>query len=505
MSTIAQTTGGADPRGTQPRTDPRAWLGLAIMSLPVLLVAMDFSVLYLAIPTITDQLEPTAAEQLWIVDIYGFLIAGLLITMGNIGDRFGRRKILLSGATLFGLASVIAAFAPNPEVLIGARALMGVGGATLLPASLSLISNMFPNLRHRSLAIGVWTACFAGGSAVGPVIGGVVLHHFWWGSIFLLNVPILLVLLVLAPRLVPEYRSGTTDPFDVLGVVLSLLGILPLVYAIKHLAADGVDAVGIVSAVIGVVAIVAFIRQQRSAKHPLLQINLFRLPAFTSAIMAALTCMMTLGALSYLTGIYLQSVLGRDVLAAALAGVPMAVAVAVFSLGASRISSLLGTRGAFVTALLFAAVGNLGLLGLGTDTPLWIYLAATTVAGVGYGIVFSLVSEVAVASAPPERAGAASGISETSFELGTSLGLALIGSLATLVFRGNSDGRDFSDTLGETLRHATQLGSDQGGDLAQTARTAFVDGLHVAVGTSAGILVVMAAVIAVVLRRRQAR
>nr|WP_253655974.1 MFS transporter [Williamsia serinedens] len=480
----------------------RTWIGLAVMCFPVLLVAMDFSVLYLAIPTITDQLAPTAAQQLWIVDIYGFLIAGLLITMGNIGDRFGRRRVLLSGAMLFGAASAVAAFAPSAAVLIGARAVMGVGGATLLPSSLSLISSMFPDARRRSLAIGIWTACFAGGSAVGPVIGGVILHHFWWGSIFLLNVPVLVALLVLAPKLVPEYRSGTSEPFDILGVVLSLAGILPVVYAVKHIASDGLDTTGVVVGVVGVAALVAFLRQQRRARHPLLQIELFRLPRFSAAVTSALTCMMTLGALSYLTGIYLQSVLGRDVLAAALAGLPMAVAVAVFSLGASTVDAVLGTRAAFVLALLAAAVGNAGLLLVGTGTPLWMYLVPTTVAGVGYGIVFSLVSEVAVGSAPPERAGAASGISETSFELGSALGLALLGSLATAVFRADDGGRGFADTLGQTLDRARAIGD---GSLASDARAAFVDGLHIAVGVSTVLLVVLAAVIAVVLRRRDPR
>ncbi|GAA2057649.1 MFS transporter [Williamsia deligens] len=502
MSTIHHTTDGDIRRDETPPPTLRTWLGLAIMCMPVLLVAMDFSVLYLAIPTITDQLAPTAAQQLWIVDIYGFLIAGLLITMGNIGDRFGRRRVLLSGAVLFGAASLVAAFAPTAAVLIGARAVMGIGGATLLPSSLSLISTMFPDLRRRSLAIGIWTACFAGGSAVGPVIGGVILHHFWWGSIFLLNVPVLLGLLVLAPRLVPEYRSGTTEPFDILGVVLSLAGILPLVYAVKHIAADGVDTTGVVAGVIGVAALVSFLRQQRRARHPLLQLELFGLPRFSAAVVSALVCMMSLGALSYLTGIYLQSVLGRDVLAAALAGLPMAIAVAMFSLGASKVDRLLGTRRAFVIALLAAAVGNGGLLLVGTDSPLWVYLATTTIAGIGYGIVFSLVSEVAVGSAPAERAGAASGISETSFELGSALGLALLGSLATAVFRADGQGRGFSETLGQTLDRARDLGDSA---LAGDARSAFVDGLHIAVGTSAVLLVVLAAVIAVVLRRRDPR
>lgn len=501
MSTIHHPA-EADVRRDAAVPTMRTWIGLAVMCFPVLLVAMDFSVLYLAIPTITDQLAPTAAQQLWIVDIYGFLIAGLLITMGNIGDRFGRRRVLLSGAMLFGAASAVAAFAPSAAVLIGARAVMGVGGATLLPSSLSLISSMFPDARRRSLAIGIWTACFAGGSAVGPVIGGVILHHFWWGSIFLLNVPVLVALLVLAPKLVPEYRSGTSEPFDVLGVVLSLAGILPVVYAVKHIASDGLDTTGVVVGVVGVAALVAFLRQQRRARHPLLQIELFRLPRFSAAVTSALTCMMTLGALSYLTGIYLQSVLGRDVLAAALAGLPMAVAVAVFSLGASKVDALLGTRAAFVLALLAAAIGNAGLLFIGTDTPLWMYLVPTTIAGVGYGIVFSLVSEVAVGSAPPERAGAASGISETSFELGSALGLALLGSLATAVFRSDDGGRGFAETLGQTLDRARAIGD---GSLASDARAAFVDGLHIAVGVSTVLLVVLAAVIAVVLRRRDPR
>ncbi|MGZ8178175.1 MFS transporter [Williamsia sp. SKLECPSW1] len=502
MSTVHHTTDDAVRRDAIPAPTARTWLGLAIMCMPVLLVAMDFSVLYLAIPTITDQLAPTAAQQLWIVDIYGFLIAGLLITMGNLGDRFGRRRVLLSGATLFGAASAVAAFAPSAAVLIAARAVMGIGGATLLPSSLSLISSMFPDARRRSMAIGIWTACFAGGSAVGPVIGGVMLHHFWWGSIFLLNVPVLLGLLVLAPRLVPEFRSRTTEPFDIVGVVLSMAGILPIVYAVKHIAADGFDGTGVVVGAVGVAALVAFLRHQRTARYPLLQIALFRLPRFSSAVASALICMMTLGALSYLTGIYLQSVLGRDVLAAALAGLPMAVAVAVFSLGASRVDALLGTRAALVIALLAAAVGNAGLLLVGTDSPLWIYLVCTTIAGVGYGIVFSLVSEVAVGSAPPERAGAASGISETSFELGSALGLALLGSLATAVFRADGEGRGFSDTLGQTLDRARAVGD---GTLLADAQSAFVDGLHIAVGASAVLLVVLAAVIAVVLRRRDPR
>ncbi|MDY6810424.1 MAG: MFS transporter, partial [Actinomycetota bacterium] len=239
--------------------DRRVWWGLAVLTLPVLLVSMDFSVLYLAIPAITDALAPTAAQQLWILDIYGFLIAGFLITMGNVGDRIGRRRVLLAGAALFGLASVIAAFAPNAAVLIAARALMGVGGATLMPSSLSLLANMFPDARDRAKAIGVWTAAFAGGSAIGPVVGGVLLHHYWWGAVFLINVPVLAVLFVAAPRLVPEYRAPVVARFDVVGVVLSLLGILPVVYAVKTMAAEGLDGGVVVIGLFGLAMLVTFL------------------------------------------------------------------------------------------------------------------------------------------------------------------------------------------------------------------------------------------------------
>lgn len=499
MATGFQTSDQRNRR--TPAADRRAWFGLAVLTLPVLLVSMDFSVLYLAIPTITDALEPSASQQLWILDIYGFLIAGLLITMGNVGDRVGRRRVLLAGAAVFGIASVIAAFAPNAAVLIAARALMGMGGATLLPSSLSLIANMFPDARDRGRAIGIWTAAFAGGSALGPVVGGFLLHHFWWGVVFLINVPVLAVLFVLGPRLIPEYRAGATGPFDVTGVVLSLAGILPLVYAVKTAASHGISLSTVIIGVFGTLMLTAFLTQQKRATAPLLDLSLFRNGRFTAAVAVALVGMMSLGGLSYLSGVYLQSVMGNDVLTAALAGLPMAVAVAAFSIGASRVAGWFGTRNAFIGSVLLAMIGNLGLLTLSTTSPIWIYLVATSIAGVGYGIQFSLVSDVVVGSVPPEHSGAASGISETSFELGTALGLALLGSLATLAFRSHSNGWSFGDTLGETLHQAEEMGA--GGDaLATAAREAFVSGMHTAAFAAAIALGVLAVFVTVAMRRR---
>ncbi|WP_327151299.1 MFS transporter [Nocardia sp. NBC_01329] len=472
------------------RAGRRAWFGLAVLLLPVLLVSMDMSVLFLALPTLTDDLDPTAAQQLWILDIYGFLIAGLLITMGNLGDRIGRRTILVAGATVFGIASALAAFAPSAEVLIAARALMGLGGATLLPSSLALISNLFPDRRQRSTAIGVWTAFFAGGSAVGPIIGGVLLHHFWWGSVFLINVPVLLVLLVFAPLLLPEHRATALGPLDLPSVILSIGGILPAVYAVKRIAESGPDIEALGGALVGVAVLVLFVRRQRRLADPLVDLALFARARFSVAIGSSTAAMMSLAGLSYLSSIWLQSVTGRDPLQAAVLGIPMAVTVFIFAVNGAAVGRVLGVRWAFVVALVLAAAGNLLVLGIGADGGTGWYVAGSAIAGIGYGIVFTLVSEVAVASVPPERAGSAVGISETSFELGNALGLALLGSLAALVFRS---GGDFAPTLGETVHH---YASDSG--LLVAARESFVNGAHASIAAGAGVLLLMGIVAFVV-------
>ncbi|MFE5474611.1 MFS transporter [Nocardia sp. NPDC056541] len=462
----------------------RAWLGLGVLLLPVLLVSMDISVLFLAMPTLTADLDPTASQQLWILDIYGFMLAGLLITMGNLGDRIGRRNILLAGAAIFGVASVLAAFAPTAPILIAARVLMGIGGATLLPSSLALISTLFPDTRQRATAIGIWTAFFAGGSAVGPIIGGVLLHHFWWGSVFLINIPVLAILLIFGPILLPEHRSAALGPIDLPSVALSIGGILPLIYGIKHIAAEGLDAVSLVIAMIGVGLLVLFVRRQRHLAEPLLDLSLFTRPLFRVAIGASMAGMMSLAALSYLTSIYLQSVTGRDPLAAALLGIPMAIAVFVCSMSGARLGLRLGVRATFTLALLLSAIGNLMLLGVGVDGGLGWYIAGSVIAGIGYGFSFTLVSDVAVSAVPAERAGSAVGISETSFELGNALGLALLGSVAALVFRS---GGDFGETLGDTLLESA---GDDG--LIHAARESFVSGMHVATAGGALLLIAMA-------------
>jgi MFS transporter, DHA2 family, multidrug resistance protein len=217
----------------------REWAGLAVLALPTLLVSVDTFVLLLALPQISEHLHPSSTQLLWISDIYSFLLAGFLVTMGTLGDRIGRRRLLLIGAAAFGLASVLAAYAPNPALLIAARALLGLAGATLSPSTLALIANMFRDPRQRAVAIGVWMACFMSGAAIGPIVGGVLLERFWWGSVFLLAVPVMALLLTAGPLLLPEYRAGGAGGVDLVSVALSLAGILPVVYGITGLARAG--------------------------------------------------------------------------------------------------------------------------------------------------------------------------------------------------------------------------------------------------------------------------
>lgn len=489
------------PATTATRGDARrAWFGLAVLTLPILLVSMDVSVLYLAMPTLSHQLHPTATQALWILDIYGFLLAGLLITMGNLGDRIGRRLLLLVGASVFGAGSVLAALSTDPTTLIAARALMGVGGATLLPSSLSLISTMFPDAAQRARAIGVWTAMFAGGTAIGPVIGGVLLQHFWWGSVFLINLPVLALFLIVGPFLLPEHRAEITSSFDVAGVALSLAGILPTIYAIKHAAVEGIDPITIASGIVGVAMLAAFVFHERRTANPLLDLKLLSNKRFSVAIGSTLVGMISLAALSYLTSIYLQTVTGRDPLDAAFFSMPMAITVFTFSISAARITERLGARMGFIVALGASAIGNFMLLGIGVDGGVWAYIAGSAIAGAGYGISFSLVSDVAVSSVAPERAGAATGISETSFELGDALGLALMGSLAAAVFQHGTapNGQRFTGTLDQVISGTTDPAS------INAAKSSFVDGVHVAFGLSGVLLVAMAVVVAVVLPKHGA-
>ncbi|GAA1705172.1 MFS transporter [Nonomuraea bangladeshensis] len=459
---------------------PRAWLGLVVILGPVLLVSMDGSILFLAMPRISQDLTPTADQALWILDVYGFAVGSLLIAFGNLGDRYGRLKLLMIGATAFGIGSAGAAFAPGPELLIVARALMGVAGATLLPSALAVLSELFADPRRRAQAIGVFAAAFAAGFAIGPVVGGILLERFWWGSVFLINLPVVALFLLLAPILLREVRATRPGRVDVLSVVTSAAGLLLVIYALKHAAAEGPSAVAVVPGMAGAALLAWFARRQRGLRHPLVDFSLFRDRVFTVAIITGLLPLAAWSATAYLAGVYLQSVLGLPVLRAALLALPGAVVLTVSCVVTPLVAGRVGKRAALAVCHFSIAAGLLLLLPTAVTGGTGWYVASTVVAGIGYGISFSVVADTAVGAVPPARAGSAGAIAETSNELGNALGIALLGSLAALVFR--LQGPDLAPTLGETLRLPGLAAA-----AAEEAKTAFVTGLHVAAAV-AGVL-----------------
>ncbi|MCL7493152.1 MFS transporter [Streptomyces sp. MCA2] len=451
----------------------RAWLGLLVVLGPVLLVAMDGSVLFLAMAKVSEALSPTADQALWILDVYGFAVGSLLIAFGNIGDRYGRLKLLMTGAAVFGAASAGAAFAPGPVLLIAFRALMGVAGATLLPSALAVLSELFTDSRQRAKAIGIFAATFAAGFAIGPSIGGQLLNSFWWGAVFLINLPVVVLFLLLAPVLLREVRATRAGRIDVLSVLLSAAGILLTVYAIKHAAAEGLTATSMATGLVGIVTLWWFVRRQLHLEHPLIDFRLFRDRVFTIAAITGLLPLAAWSAVAYLGGIYLQSVLGLAVLDAALVALPGAAVLTVTCIVTPALVARIGTRAALITCHFFIAAGLLLLLATGISGGIGWYVASTVIAGIGYGISFSVVADTAVAAVPAERAGSAAAIAETSNEIGNALGIALLGSLAALIFR--LQGPDVAGTLTETLQ-APGVTAAVIGD----AKSAFVTGLHAA-------------------------
>ena len=462
------------PLNQDDRAPRRAWLGLLVVLGPVLLVSMDGSVLFLAMPTITRSIGPSADEALWILDIYGFAVSSLLITFGNLGDRFGRLRFLIGGALVFGVGSGLAALSPSPGWLIASRAVMGLGGSTLLPSGLAVLSELFVSPRLRSRAIGIFAATFATGFAIGPVIAGLLLSRFFWGSVFLINLPVVAVFLLAAPFVLREVRAVRPAAADLLSIGLSAAGMFLTVYAVKRAAAYGLSPLVAMSAAAGSGLLVWFLARQRRLEHPLVDVGLFRGKVFTIAILTGVISLVVWSAAAYLSGVYLQSVLDLSVLTAALLALPGALVLTASCVLTPALAERVGQRRALLTCHVTMAGGLALLLLTRTTEGLGWFIASTAVAGLGYGISFSLVADTAVGAVPPERAGAAGAIAETSNEIGNALGIALLGSTATLVFRLRGPG--LAPTLGETLDAGALTSST-----ATQAKAAFVDGFHLAV------------------------
>ena len=487
----------SEPANVTPsKAGRREWIGLAVIALPCLIYSMDLTVLHLAVPRLTADLKPTSAQLLWIIDIYGFLVAGTLIAAGTLGDRIGRRRLLLLGAAMFGAASVLAAFSRSAEMLIATRALLGIAGATVAPSTLSLIRNMFLDPQQRTVAISVWIMSYSIGGAIGPLIGGLMLEFFWWGSVFLISVPVMAILLIVGPKLLPEYKDPNAGKPDWISVAMSLTAVLTMIYGLKQIAQDGVGVVAVLSIVAGLGLGVLFVRRQLALEDPLIDMRLFRTPAFAASLATyGVTILVMFGGFFYLPQ-YLQLILGLSPFKAGLWMLPWTMAFIVGSLVTPKLARLVLPGRLMAGGLVLSTVGFAMVSAVGPTTGFVYFALATFIFSVGVSPVFTLTTDLVIGSAPPERAGAASAISETSGEFGGALGIALFGSIGVAVYRvmvadaippGLSPEivEATKATLGGAMATAAQLPAALGAALTDAARVAFMRGLQVCAVMSA--------------------
>ncbi|MEU4289697.1 MFS transporter [Kribbella sp. NPDC026596] len=471
-------------------TGRRQWVALGVLCLATLLVSLDLFVMLLAVPAVTEALGATSSQQLWILDVYGFMVAGLMITMGNLGDRIGRRRLLLTAAAVFGVASIVAAYSVSPGMLIGARAVLGIAGAAIAPCTLSLISTLFPDARQRATALGVWGGCFTVGATVGPIVGGVLLNHFWWGSAFLIGVPAMVVLLVVGPVLLPEYRNERAGRIDVPSVVLSLAAILPAIHGLKHLAAHGPGAQSVAALLIGGVFGWIFVRRQRRLADPLVDVRLFTRRTFSVTLGSMMSYSMLSGGVMVFVAQYFQLVQGMTPLAAGIALVPgMITSTIAFQL-APRLAQRIRPGVLIPAGIAFTIVG-MAVMTQATSTT--VLVIAFAVECIGAAPLVTLGTNLVIGSVPPEKAGSAGALTQTGNEFGYALGIAILGSVVTAVYRSQMGGRG-GNSLGEAI---TQGVPD---DVLTQAREAFTSGFHLAAGITAVALTAIAILLAITLR-----
>jgi len=494
-----------------PKAGRREWVGLAVLALACVVYAMDLTVLHLAVPHLSADLRPTSAQLLWIADIYGFMVAGALITMGTLGDRIGRRRLLLIGAAAFALASLFAAFSTSAEMLIGARALLGIAGATIAPSTLSLIRNLFHDPGQRTFAVGVWITAYSLGGAIGPLLGGALLEFFWWGSVFLLAIPVMGLLLILGPVLLPEFRDPDAGRLDIASAALSLVAVLAVVFGLKQLAQDGPEVLPFVAIAVGLTLGVLFVWRQSRLADPLIDLRLFRVPAFSASLAVYTLGILVLFGTFLFVFQYLQLVLDLSPLEAGLLTLP--------SFGSFIVGSMLApmfvkrARPAYVMAigLAIAAAGLLALTQVSADAGLAVLIGSSVVYSLGIAPVFTLTNDLIIGSAPPERAGAASAISETGAELGGALSIAILGTIGTAVYRMQvddgipasvpaEDARTARDTLGGAVAASGELTDALASQVLEAARVAFTQGLQVVALASAIVAALAAIGVAVFLR-----
>src|ERR1700722_9877892 len=471
------------------RASRRDWLGLVVLSLPGLLCSMDFTVLNVALPTLSADLAPTPTQMLWIVDIYAFVLASALLPMGTLGDRAGRRRLLMIGAAAFGCASVVAAFARSPSILIGARAALGLAGATLTPTTLSLIRNIFRDTNQRAVAIAIWACSFSLGAILGPILGGVLLKVYWWGAVFLIGVPVMALILILAPLLLPEYRVANFGSIDFPSALLSLGAALPTVYGLKRIASEGFTWASTAAILLGVVTAILFIRRQKSISNPMIVLTTVRNPVVAvPLVIYALGSFVSFGT-PVLIEQYMQLVLGLSPLQSALWSLPCAVTFIVGSSAAPFAARRVPSSWVILAGLGLATAGLLLLSRIDEKSALLFTTASRCLPMLGLALVFNLVIGHAVGNAPPKEAGALSALAEAASDLGGALGIALLGSLSTAIYRVSLPerfqvGDMLSGTLASAQMRANHIGGEAGAMLEQVSHLAYLRGFHVAMLTA---------------------
>jgi len=507
MTTVMARRTGGDPGASW----AGRWSVLAVLCFSLLLITVDSTVLHIAVPALTAALEPSSVELLWIIDVYSLMVAPLLLTFGTLGDRHGRKRLVLAGYLVFGVASAAAAFAPTPLALISARALLGLGGAMIMPATLSIIRQVFTDRQERAIALGVWSAVAAAGAAVGPIIGGVLVQHFWWGAVFLINVPLLMVLLPAAVKILPESRRRPRQPWDALSAALSVVGILGVAFGLKEAGAGHPS--GVVALLAGVWLLVWFVRRQRWLAVPLLDLNLFRRRAFCAGVGAVLLTVFALVGLQLMLAQYLQLVLGHSPIQAAVRMLPLMIAAIAGGLAGARLLRWFGLRATMGGGLALTALSLAPTLTWHTEGhPVALTLCFI---GIGFGIQVTLLaaSDTIMSSTPEAHAGSAAAIEETAYELGAGLGVAVLGTVTTAAYAPSLPPvhgvapammEQARQSLASAAHVAQEIGGGVGDALLAAARVAFVSGLHTTVAVSVFLLAATALAVTLLVPHRPA-
>jgi EmrB/QacA subfamily drug resistance transporter len=477
----------------------RRWWTLAVLCLTLVLISVDNTILNVAIPTLARELEASASQLQWIVDSYVLVFAGLLLTAGFLGDKFGRRGALMAGMAIFGVGSIAASMAGSASELIACRALMGVGGALIMPATLSILTNVFRDPKERAKAIAIWAGCSGLGVALGPVTGGWLLEHFEWGSVFLVNLPVLVLAIVGCVLVVPSSKDVDAPKLDIGGACLSMAGLTALLWAIIEAPEQGwTSSSTLVAFVAAATVLSAFVWWESRQRHPMLNLGFFRNPRFSAASGAVTLTFFALFGSLFLVTQYMQSVMGYTALQSGIRYLPLAATLLIVSPCSAKAAARFGSKAVVGLGLATVSVGLLLMLRLGTDTGFAPLLASMLVLSAGMGLTMAPATESIMGSLPPEQAGVGSAVNDTTREVGGALGVAVLGSVLSSVFGSRMidvlAGGGLPDEARQVAEHsvtgavavAAEVGGDAGRQLAAGATSAFVDGLHTTSLVAAG-------------------